>query len=378
MTLLFQPIQFGSLQLANKIVIAPMCQYSANEQGELSYWHEQQWANYALSGAGMCIVEATAVQAAGRISYADLGLWNDMQRAQMKALLHKVKSISPMPFAVQLAHAGRKASTDKPWQGIGQFAPNEEHGWQTVSASELPFQSHEHPPHALTQDEIQQVIADFASAAVRAVDAGFDLIEIHAAHGYLLHQFMSPLSNQRQDEYGGSLEHRIRLTLEVFQAIKNAVPQGYPIGVRISATDWMDDAEGWNVESSVGLAKALEHLGAAYIHVSSGGLHVDQKIDLHAGYQTPFAHAIKQAVKIPVIAVGLITEAMQAEGILQYEQADAIAIARAILYDPRWPWHAAAELGEKIEIAPQYLRCQPHGFRTLFAPFKSTDTEVES
>ena len=378
MTLLFQPIQFGSLQLANKIVIAPMCQYSANEQGELSYWHEQQWANYALSGAGMCIVEATAVQAEGRISYADLGLWNDMQRAQLKALLHKVKSLSPMPFAVQLAHAGRKASTDKPWQGKGQFSPSDAHGWQTVSASELPFQPHEHPPHALTQDEIQQVIADFASAAVRAVDAGFDLIEIHAAHGYLLHQFMSPLSNHRQDEYGGSLENRIRLTLEVFQAIQNAVPKGYPIGVRISATDWMDDAEGWNVESSVGLAKALEHLGAAYIHVSSGGLHVDQKIDLHAGYQTPFAHAIKQAVKIPVIAVGLITEAMQAEGILQYEQADAIAIARAILYDPRWPWHAAAELGEKIEIAPQYLRCQPHGFRTLFAPFKSTDTEVES
>ncbi|MDO5542206.1 MAG: NADH:flavin oxidoreductase/NADH oxidase [Acinetobacter sp.] len=378
MTLLFQPIQFGSLQLANKIIIAPMCQYSANEQGELSYWHEQQWANYALSGAGMCIVEATAVQAEGRISYADLGLWNDMQRAQLKALLHKVKSLSPMPFAVQLAHAGRKASTDKPWQGKGQFSPSDAHGWQTVSASELSFQPHEHPPHALTQDEIQQVIADFASAAVRAVDAGFDLIEIHAAHGYLLHQFMSPLSNHRQDEYGGSLENRIRLTLEVFQAIQNAVPQGYPIGVRISATDWMDDAEGWNVESSVGLAKALEHLGAAYIHVSSGGLHVDQKIDLHAGYQTPFAHAIKQAVKIPVIAVGLITEAMQAEGILQYEQADAIAIARAILYDPRWPWHAAAELGEKIEIAPQYLRCQPHGFRTLFAPFKPTDTNVES
>ncbi|UIZ58122.1 NADH:flavin oxidoreductase/NADH oxidase [Acinetobacter sp. SCLZS86] len=378
MTLLFQPIQFGSLQLANKIIIAPMCQYSANEQGELSYWHEQQWANYALSGAGMCIVEATAVQAEGRISYADLGLWNDMQRAQLKALLHKVKSLSPMPFAVQLAHAGRKASTDKPWQGKGQFSPSDAHGWQTVSASELPFQPHEHPPHALTQDEIQQVIADFASAAVRAVDAGFDLIEIHAAHGYLLHQFMSPLSNHRQDEYGGSLENRIRLTLEVFQAIQNAVPKGYPIGVRISATDWMDDADGWNVESSVGLAKALEHLGAAYIHVSSGGLHVDQKIDVHAGYQTPFAHAIKQAVKIPVIAVGLITEAMQAEGILQYEQADAIAIARAILYDPRWPWHAAAELGEKIEIAPQYLRCQPHGFRTLFAPFKSTDTEVES
>ena len=369
MTLLFQPIQFGSLQLANKIVIAPMCQYSANEQGELSYWHEQQWANYALSGAGMCIVEATAVQAEGRISYADLGLWNDMQRAQMKALLHKVKSLSPMPFAVQLAHAGRKASTDKPWQDKGQFAPNEEHGWQTVSASGLPFQSHEHPPHALTQDEIQQVIADFASAAVRAVDAGFDLIEIHAAHGYLLHQFMSPLSNHRQDEYGGSLENRIRLTLEVFQAIQNAVPQGYPIGVRISATDWMQPTVSWDIESSIGLSLALQQLGAAYIHVSSGGLHELQDIKIGANYQVPFAEQIKSKVSIPVIAVGLITEPEQAEAILQNDQADAIALARAIQYDPRWPWHAAAALGAEIEISPQYLRCQPHGLKQLFKPF---------
>lgn len=369
MSLLFKPIQFGALQLSNRIVIAPMCQYSANAQGELSYWHEQQWASYALSGAGMCIVEATAVQPEGRISHADLGLWDDMQRAQLKALLVKLKTISPMPFGIQLAHAGRKASTRKPWEGGGQLAPEHAQGWQTVSASPAPFHPKDHAPHALTAAEIETLIADFAESAKRAADAGFQLIELHAAHGYLLHQFLSPLCNQRRDEYGGAFENRIRLTLEVFQAMKNAVPEDFPIGVRISATDWMDAEDSWDIHSSVGLSKALEQLGAAYIHVSSGGLHPQQKIDLHAGYQVPFAGAVKQAVDIPVIAVGLITEAMQAEGILQYEQADAVGIARAMLYDPRWPWHAAAELGEAVQIAPQYLRCQPHGQKSLFSAF---------
>lgn len=369
MSLLFESIQLGKLKLSNKIIIAPMCQYSATEQGEVTYWHEQQWANYALSGAGLCIVEATAVQPEGRISYADLGLWNDAQRDQIKTLLKKIKTLSPMPFAVQLAHAGRKASTDKPWNGRDQFKPEEAHGWQTVSASDLPFNPTDHPPHALTQDEIQKVIQDFADAAVRAVDAGFDLIEVHAAHGYLLHQFMSPLSNKRTDEYGGSFENRIRLTLEVFQAIKNAVPHDYPIGMRISATDWMDGQDSWNVESSVGLSKALEQLGAVYIHVSSGGLHAKQEIKIGANYQVPFAEAVKKVVQIPVIAVGMITEAQQAESILKSEQADAIALARAMLYEPRWPWHAAAALGANIEIAPQYLRCQPHGLKELFKAF---------
>ncbi|MEN8392306.1 NADH:flavin oxidoreductase/NADH oxidase [Acinetobacter indicus] len=370
MALLFEPIHFGTLELDNRIIIAPMCQYSANDKGELSYWHEQQWANYALSGAGLCIIEATAVQPEGRISYADLGLWNDLQRAQMKALLAKVKTLSPMPFAVQLAHAGRKASTDKPWLGKDQFAPDHAQGWQTVSASNLPFNPTDHAPHALSLNEIEQVIADFASAAVRAVDAGFDLIEIHAAHGYLLHQFMSPLSNVRDDEYGGSFENRIRLTLEVFQAMKQVVPEGYPIGVRLSATDWMDAQGGWNIQSTVGVAKALEQLGAAYIHVSSAGLHAQQSIEIGPSYQVPFAHAIKQAVhRIPVISVGLITEAVQAEEILQNQYADAIGLARAMLYDPRWPWHAAAELGGQIAIAPQYLRSQPHGLKDLFHPF---------
>ena len=369
MSKLFQPIQFGSLQLDNKIIIAPMCQYSASGYGEHTYWHEQQWANYALSGAGLLIVEATAVQAVGRISYADLGLWNDLQRAQLKVLIEKVKSLSPMPIAVQLAHAGRKASTDKPWEGRGQLGPDHPQGWQTVSASAVPFHPTDLVPHALSIDEIQNVIDDFALAAKRAVDAGFDLIEIHAAHGYLLHQFMSPLSNQRTDQYGGSFENRIRLTLEVCQAIQQAVPEGYPVGIRISATDWMDEQHGWSVEDSIGLSKAVESLGLVYIHVSSGGLHPEQQIQIGPNYQVPFAAAIKPHVSIPVIAVGLITEPEQAEEILQKGQADAIGLARAMLYDPRWPWHAAATLKEEISISPQYLRCQPHGLKSLFKPF---------
>lgn len=369
---LFESIQFGSLSLSNKIIIAPMCQYSATDQGEVTYWHEQQWASYALSGASLCIIEATAVQAEGRISYADVGLWNDTQRDQIKALLNKVKGIAPTPFAIQLAHAGRKASTEKPWlvkQGKGQIALDHEHGWQTVSASDIAFSPNDIAPHELTIDEIKIIIQDFAQAAIRAVDAGFSLIEIHAAHGYLLHQFMSPLSNHRTDEYGGSFENRIRFTLEVFQAIRAVVPTDYPVGVRISATDWMDAENSWNIESSIGLSKALAQLGAVYIHVSSAGLHIQQDIKVGANYQVPFANAIKKQVNIPVIAVGLITEAEQAEQILQQGEADAIALARAILYDPRWPWHAAAKLGAKISIAPQYLRCQPHGIKDLFSAY---------
>lgn len=370
MALLFQPIQFASLKLSNRIVIAPMCQYSANDDGEVTYWHEQQWASYALSGAGLCIVEATAVQANGRISYADLGLWNDAQAFKMKVLLSKIKTLSPMPFAVQLAHAGRKASVDKPWSGHGQIAPIQPHGWQTVSASDEAFKPEEHPPQALTTQEIQQFIQDFAASAKRAVDVGFDLIEIHAAHGYLLHQFLSPLSNHRTDEYGGVLENRMRLVLEVVESIKKAVPQGYPIGIRISATDWMDDEKGWDLASSIELSKALAILDIAYIHVSTAGLHRDQQITIGPSYQVSFAAAIKQAVNVPVIAVGLITDAIQAEGILQSQQADAIGIARTILFNPRWPWQAAAELGETVQVAPQYLRCQPHDLKNLLRPFE--------
>ena len=370
---LFESIHFGHLKLQNKIIIAPMCQYSATEHGEVSFWHHQQWANYALSGAGLCIVEATAVQPEGRISYADLGLWNDSQRDKIKHLLDQIRHISPMPFAIQLGHAGRKASTDKPWlvtQAKGQLEPSDAHDWQTVSASTQPFHPDDVAPHALTMTQIQAIIQDFAAAAKRAVDAGFALIEIHAAHGYLLHQFLSPLSNQRQDQYGGSFENRIRLLLEVYQAITDAVPADFPVGVRLSATDWMEQVDSWQLESSIALSQALECMGAAYIHVSSGGLHPKQDIKIGVNYQVPFAQAIKQQLTIPVIAVGLITDSQQAEDILQKDQADAIALARAILYDPRWPWHAAAALGVEIAIAPQYLRCQPHQFKNLFTAFQ--------
>lgn len=367
MSLLFEPIKFGSLTLSHKIIIAPMCQYSASH-GLPTYWHAQQWGTYALSGASLVILEACAVQEIGRISYADLGLWNDAQRDQIKTYLDQIKTYSPVPFAVQLAHAGRKASTDLPWLGGKQIPTDHEHGWQTVSASDIAHSKEDQPPHALSIDEIEQVKKDFVAAAKRAVEAGLELIEIHAAHGYLLHQFLSPLSNERQDQYGGSLENRIRLTLEVVKEVKAALPQDFPVGVRLSATDWMP--QGWDVDSSVKLSQALDQIGVAYIHVSSGGLHPDQDIKVKPGYQVDFAAQIKAAVNTPVIAVGLITDAEQAEDILQKGEADAIAIARAQLYDPRWAWHAAAQLSETIEIAPQYLRSQPHDVKKLFKPFQ--------
>ncbi|MCF8998814.1 NADH:flavin oxidoreductase/NADH oxidase [Acinetobacter nectaris] len=365
--LLFKPLALDQLELANKICIAPMCQYAANFEGEIQFWHEQQWASYALSGAGLCIVEATAINPEGRISDADLGLWNDSQALKMQAVLSKISTISPMPFAIQLSHAGRKASVEAPWKN--QDSMTVDRYWQTVTPSNIPFLSNDRMPSALGAEDIIKIKQDFIEAARRAVQVGFRLIEIHAAHGYLLHQFLSPLSNIREDKYGGSLENRCRLILEIIQEIKQVLPKGFPLGIRISATDWMK-SEGWDLESSIYLSTHLERLGIAYIHVSSGGLHRDQTIDVNPNYQVPFAQAIKAKVNVPIIAVGLITEPTQAEDILQKDQADAIAIARAIQYNPRWSWYAAQALGEGVAVAPQYLRCEPYGHRgRLFKPF---------
>lgn len=364
MALLFESLKLGSLEISNKIVIAPMCQYSATEEAEPTFWHAQQWASYALSGAGMCIVEATAVSPEGRISDADLGLWNNRQRDKIQQLLQQVRAYSTMPFAIQLSHAGRKASVEKPWLTQIQLSSRQERGWQTVSASNLPFRTTDQPPIALEAMEIEDIIDDFVHAGLRAIQAGFSAIEIHAAHGYLIHQFLSPLSNQRADQYGGSLDNRMRLCLEIFSAMKQHLPKNFPIGVRLSAQDWVEG--GWDLASSIVLAKQLQQLGTAYIHVSSGGLDQQQQVEVGKNYQVPFAEKIKQHVDIPVIAVGLITDADQAEHILQQQQADAIAIARAILYDPRWPWHAAARLNHQVDAAPQYLRCQPHEYSGLF------------
>ncbi|HEU0154162.1 MAG TPA: NADH:flavin oxidoreductase/NADH oxidase [Arenimonas sp.] len=359
---LFEPLAVGALSLANRIVIAPMCQYSAVD-GRMTDWHTIHLGQLALSGAGLLTIEATAVVPEGRISYADVGLWNDATEQAMGEVLASVRRWSKMPIAIQLAHAGRKASTDLPWQGGGQLAPDHAHGWQTVAPSAQPFKASQHAPVALDRAGMDAIREAFADAARRAARLGIDAVQIHAAHGYLLHQFLSPLSNTREDDHGGSLENRMRFPLEVFDAVRAAFPAERPVSVRLSGTDWVPG--GWDIEQTVAFSKALEARGCSAIHVSSGGLHPAQDIPVGPGYQVPLARAVKQAVDIPVVAVGLITDFDQAEAILAAGDADLVAIARGILYDPRWPWHAAAHLGASVTAPPQYLRSQPREFPNL-------------
>lgn len=364
MSHLFSPLSLGPLRLPNRIVIAPMCQYSASH-GHAGSWHAMHYGQLAQSGAGLLITEATAVQANGRISWADTGLWDEACAAAWQPVLAGIRQWSDMPLGIQLAHAGRKASCHRPWEGGAQMAADDARGWPTVAASEQAYAPQELPPQVLDQAGIEALIADFVSAALRAQVLGFDLIELHAAHGYLLHQFLSPLSNTRSDCWGGSLENRMALLLAVFDAVKAAVGEGMALGVRISATDWVPG--GWDLAQSIALARVLDARGCHFLHVSSGGLDARQQIPLGPGYQVPLAQAIKAQVAMPVIAVGLITEPTHAEGIVASGQADAIGIARGILYNPRWPWHAAAALGATVAAAPQYRRCEPRSARGLFA-----------
>ncbi|MEN5389650.1 NADH:flavin oxidoreductase/NADH oxidase [[Pseudomonas] hibiscicola] len=363
MSQLFSPISFGPLTLSNRIVIAPMCQYSA-EDGRASDWHAMHLGNLAQSGAGLLILEATAVEPRGRISWADLGLWDDGTEAALAQVLASVRRWSPMPLGIQLGHAGRKASVNRPWDGGGQLPADDARGWATVAPSPLPFHVADPAPQELDEAGIAELVAAFAASAVRAERLGFELIELHAAHGYLLHQFLSPLSNRRTDGYGGSLPNRLRLLVEVFDAVRAAVSDKVAVGVRISASDWVDG--GWDLVQSEALAQVLDARGCNFLHVSSGGLDERQKITVGPGYQVPFAAAIKAKVRMPVIAVGMITEPEQAESILRHRHADAVALARGILYDPRWPWHAAAALRDSVEPAPQYLRCEPREARGVF------------
>lgn len=362
MSQLFTPITLGQLRLPNRIIIAPMCQYSA-DRGQATAWHTIHLGHLALSGAGLLIVEATAVSPEGRISPGDLGLWDDATEQALAEVVQAVKKHATMPLGIQLGHAGRKASCAVPWQGGGQLSSTEG-GWQTLSASELPFNPHDTAPQAMSLAQIEQLKTQFVTAAQRADRLGFDLIELHGAHGYLLHQFLSPLSNQRSDQYGGSLANRMRLLLETFSAVRAAFPAPKAVGVRISASDWV--AGGWDEQQSVELASALKALGCDYIHISSGGLSPQQQIPLGPNYQVPFAATIKHKVGMPTIAVGLITEPEQAEAIVATGQADMVALARGILYNPRWPWHAAAKLGAKVQAPPQYWRSEPHGLKGLF------------
>jgi 2,4-dienoyl-CoA reductase-like NADH-dependent reductase (Old Yellow Enzyme family) len=363
MSKLFSPIKIGPLELANRIAIAPMCQYSA-EGGLPTDWHMIHLGHLALSGAAVLILEATAVTEEGRITYGDLGLWSDNHAAELEPVINAIRKHSPIKVAIQLSHAGRKASSEVPWQGGANLPPDHANGWQTLAPSAVPHADGETVPEALDAAGLQRIKESFAAAARRADALGLDAIEIHGAHGYLLHQFLSPLSNQRTDEYGGALENRIRFPLEVFQAIRAAVSPEMVVGMRISASDWVEG--GWDVEQSIVLAKELEKLGCQFIHVSSGGLSPQQKIPVGPGYQIEFAARIKQTTSMPTVGVGLITEAKQAETIIQTGQADMVALARTMLYDPRWPWHAAAELGASVAAPPQYWRSQPHEFKNLF------------
>jgi 2,4-dienoyl-CoA reductase-like NADH-dependent reductase (Old Yellow Enzyme family) len=350
------------MTLANRIIIAPMCQYSA-VHGCMTDWHMIHLGHLALSGAGLLTIEATAVVPEGRISFGDVGLYDDATEAAMARVLSGIRAHSNMPIAIQLGHAGRKASTDLPWRGGGQIAREAENGWQTVAPSALPFTDTDHAPIELDSAALDALVESFAMAARRAARLGLDAVQIHGAHGYLLHQFLSPLSNRRDDEYGGSLENRMRFPLAVFDAVRQALPADKPVTMRVSGTDWVDG--GWDIEQTIAFAEALERRGCAAIHVSSGGLDPRQQIPVGPGYQVPLARAVKQATTMPVVAVGLITEPEHAEAIVSAGDADLVALARAMLYDPRWPWHAAAELGSQVTAPNQYLRSQPRRFREL-------------
>lgn len=360
---LFEPISVRTLHLCNRIVIAPMCQYSA-EDGCMTDWHLIHLGHLALSGAALLTIEATAVLPEGRITHADVGLWNDETEAAIRRVLIGIRRWSDMPIGIQLSHAGRKASTEVPWKGGAQIAPTDPLGWKTFAPSAIPYSEGEIAPVALDREGIGRIRDAFAASAARAARLELDLIQLHAAHGYLMHQFLSPLSNQREDDYGGSLENRMRFPLEVFDAVRAVFPREKAVSVRVSGTDWI--AGGWDIEQTIVFAKKLKERGCDAIHISSGGLSPQQSIPVGPSYQVPLARAVKSAVGMPVIAVGLITAFEQAEAIVANGDADMIALARAILYDPRWPWHAAAELGGHVKAPPQYLRSQPSRFKDLF------------
>jgi len=348
---LFEPLAQRGLTLRNRLVVSPMCQYSAAD-GVPAHWHLVHLGSRAVGGAGAVIAEATAVTAAGRISPGDTGLWNDAQVHAWQPIAAFIAEHGAVA-GVQLAHAGRKASTQRPWEGGGPLSI-EQGAWPTLAPSALPFDTHWHMPAALDAIGIAQVVADFRAAAQRALAAGFGLIELHAAHGYLLHQFLSPLSNQRTDAYGGSFANRSRLVREVAAAVREVWPERLPLWLRLSATDWM--ADGWDVEQSVELARGLRALGVDLLDVSSGGVAPGAVIPVAPGYQVPFAARIRREAGIATGAVGLITTPRQAADIVEQGAADVVLLARESLRDPYFPRRAAAELGASLLAPVQYQR----------------------
>jgi 2,4-dienoyl-CoA reductase-like NADH-dependent reductase (Old Yellow Enzyme family) len=351
---LFSPFPLRGVTLENRIVVAPMCQYMSKD-GVPGDWHLVHLGQFAQASPGLILMEATGVTPEGRITPGCLGLYSDESEAALSRIAAFSRSVGTSKIGIQLNHAGRKASTAAPWDGGGELMTAE--AWQAAAPSSLPYLPTWRVPHAMTIEDIDAVKRAFADAARRAARIDLDVIEVHAAHGYLLHQFMSPLSNQRTDRYGGSLENRIRLTLEVFQAVRDAFPAAKPVIVRISATDWVEGA--WDLASSIVLARALKTMGCDLIHVSSGGLDQRQKIVPGPGYQVGFSEAIRRDAGIATMAVGQITEPIQAETILRSGQADLVALARSVLWNPRWSWHAALALGDEVALPVPYARCHP-------------------
>jgi len=362
MSALFNPIKLRGLTLNNRIVVSPMCQYSA-EDGVATDWHFTHINNLSLSGAAMFCIEATHVEAIGRITAGCLGLYSDACEAALRPILNSVRRYTSAAIGMQLAHAGRKASSARPWEG-GQLIPVEHGGWQTVAPSAVPHKEGEAAALALDAAGLKRIREAFVDCTKRAARLGIDAIEVHGAHGYLLHQFLSPISNKRTDEYGGSLANRMRFPLEVFDAVRAAFPADKPVGMRVSSTDWVEG--GWDLAQTIEFARALKARGVDWIDASSGGVSPLQKIPLGPGYQVQFADSIKRETGLPTIAVGLISDAKHAEEIVASGKADMVALARGMLYDPRWGWHAAAELGGVVEVPPQYWRSQPSTQKALF------------
>ncbi len=354
MARLFSPFKLRGITFRNRIFVSPMCQYSAVE-GVPNEWHMVHLGSRAVGGAALVMAEASAVSPEGRISPYDLGIWNDEQVQAFRPIVRFIKAQGAVP-AIQLAHAGRKASTAAPWNG-GKPIPSGQGGWQPMAPSPLAFAEGYPVPHEMGGADIAHVVEQFAAAAQHALAAGFEAVEVHMAHGYLMHEFLSPLSNRRTDEYGGGLENRMRLPLQAAQAVREVWPAEWPVLVRVSATDWVEG--GWDLPQSIELARRLKTVGIDLIDCSSGGNVMDARIPAGPGFQTPFATVIRQQAGIATGAVGFITEPAQAEQIVATELADVVLLAREFLRDPYWPLHAARELGVDIPWPPQYVRAKP-------------------
>jgi len=348
---LFSPIQLGGVTLPNRIVVSPMCQYSADD-GSMNDWHFVHLGHLAYSGAGLVMVEATHVTREGRITHGCTGLYSDHNEASMARVLAHCRTVSKNPIGIQIGHAGRKASTQVPWEGREALGPGES-PWPTAAPSPLPFSETWHTPREMSKEEILRTVDAFAASAARAKRIGFDVLELHSAHGYLLHQFLSPLSNRRSDEYG---KQRMKFPIQVARAVRETWPKERGLGARISANDWAEG--GLGPDDAVAYARELERLGFDYVCVSSGGLVSHAKLNVGPGYQLPFAHHVKKNTSLSIRAVGMIADPDQAEAAIAESKADMVAMARAFLDDPRWVWHAAERFGVKLDYPPQYARAR--------------------